>query len=131
MRYTLLLVGEEGVIAAAIQRQLADAYAVDRVSTGMAAIAQCRNDPPDCVLVDLALSDMDGVDFVLALRRVGSALPIVVMSGLARIWMLRPPRNGDYLVQGALQKPFAAPALRQVLDGVMASRRIDQSSAVE
>jgi two-component system KDP operon response regulator KdpE len=60
----------------------ASGHEVMPAGTAAAGLATCRDDPPDLVLLDLALPDLDGLDLITAIRRCGD-LPIVVVSARA------------------------------------------------
>lgn len=52
---------------------------VDAVGDGTAALASAASSPPELVIVDLGLPDMDGVEVVTRLRR-RTTVPIIVLS---------------------------------------------------
>jgi signal transduction histidine kinase len=58
-------------------------YDVWEAETGAEGLAVCRTQPPDCVLLDYRLPDLDGLGFLTALAGVegGSAIPVIVLSG--------------------------------------------------
>ena len=66
-----------------VRRLLRDqrrAYAIVEAATGAEALARFRDAPPDCVILDYHLPDMDGHEFLDALGRVaGRALPVPVL----------------------------------------------------
>lgn len=49
--------------------------------SAVAAIDRVRNDPPDLMLLDVKMPELDGFDVMRTLRGEGSLLPIVVCSG--------------------------------------------------
>jgi CheY-like chemotaxis protein len=55
------------------------------VSDGKAALEQARSDPPDLVLSDVMMPEMDGVALVAALRRdpITHTIPVVLLSARA------------------------------------------------
>jgi two-component system KDP operon response regulator KdpE len=55
-------------------------YEVFTAATGSGALATAASHPPDLVILDLGLPDIDGVDVIRGLRGWSSA-PIVVLSG--------------------------------------------------
>lgn len=57
----------------------ASGYDLDQVDTGEAGVAQVARNPVDCVILDLGLPDIDGVEVVRRVRE-WSAVPIVVLS---------------------------------------------------
>jgi len=54
-------------------------YDVAAVGTGAAALAEAAAHPPDAVILDLGLPDMDGTEVIAGLRGY-SAVPIIVLS---------------------------------------------------
>ena len=58
-------------------------YAVEEAGTGADALRIAASHPPDAVLLDLGLPDMDGVEVARRLRE-WSAVPIVVLSARGR-----------------------------------------------
>src|SRR5207302_219678 len=57
-------------------------YEVYTAATGAQALEQAAAHPPDLVILDLGLPDMDGVDVIGGLRG-WTAAPIIVLSGRA------------------------------------------------
>jgi CheY-like chemotaxis protein len=60
-----------------------DDIQVQAVGTGAEALAVLRDDPPDCVVLDLRLPDMSGFDLLEKIRddRSLSDIPVVVFTG--------------------------------------------------
>jgi two-component system KDP operon response regulator KdpE len=77
----VLLVDDEPQLIKALTLNLrARDYEVDTAPDGATALKIAAIRPPDLVVLDLGLPDMDGVDVITALRGWSSA-PIVVLSG--------------------------------------------------
>ena len=57
-------------------------YDVSMASTGREALATAASRPPDAVILDLGLPDIDGTEVIVELRR-WSRAPIIVLSGRA------------------------------------------------
>ena len=57
-------------------------YDVDTAATGAEALEQASRHPPDLVILDLGLPDLDGVEVIQGLRGWTTA-PIIVLSGRA------------------------------------------------
>ena len=76
----LLIVEDEPALRRALAIHLkARGYAVDAVGTGTAALRAAAAHPPELVLVDLGLPDLDGVEVLRRLRQ-RSAVPVIVLS---------------------------------------------------
>ncbi len=77
----VLVVDDEPQIVRALSINLrARRYEVHAAATGAAALGIAAKHPPDLVLLDLGLPDMDGADVIAGLRGWTSA-PIIVLSG--------------------------------------------------
>jgi two-component system, OmpR family, KDP operon response regulator KdpE len=79
----VLVVDDEPQILRALRINLrARQYEVSTAATGVEALEQAAAHPPDLVILDLGLPDMDGVDVIGGLRG-WTAVPIIVLSGRA------------------------------------------------
>ncbi len=77
----VLVVDDEPQIVRALSINLrARRYDVTAADSGAAALAAAARTPPDLVLLDLGLPDMDGVEVIAGLRGWTNA-PIIVLSG--------------------------------------------------
>ena len=77
----ILVVDDEPQIVRALAINLrARRYDVHTATTGAEALAAAASNPPDLVILDLGLPDLDGVDVIRGLRGWSSA-PILVLSG--------------------------------------------------
>ncbi|HYA79879.1 MAG TPA: response regulator, partial [Methylocystis sp.] len=91
-------------------------YTVEEAEGGEAGLRKCRDEPPDCVLLDYSLPDLDGLEFLAALRRENgdAAVPIVFLTGHGNEEVaVRALKEGayDYLVKSAV----TAESLRRTL----------------
>lgn len=76
----VLVVDDETSILRLLRRTLeAHGFAVQAVETGRAALDAAGHRPPDAILLDLMLPDMDGLDVCRSLRG-RLAAPIIVLS---------------------------------------------------
>ena len=78
----LLVEDEPGLLRALFINLRARHYDVSTASTGREALATAADRPPDAVILDLGLPDIDGTEVILELRR-WSRAPIIVLSGRA------------------------------------------------
>ncbi len=77
----VLVVDDEPQILRALRINLhARAYDVVVAASGEQALSQAAASPPDVVVLDLGLPDMDGVDVIRRLRS-WTAVPIIILSG--------------------------------------------------
>lgn len=121
----VLVVDDEPQILRALSINLrARRYEVFTASTGAAALSTAAAHPPDLVILDLGLPDIDGIDVIRGLRGWTTA-PIVVLSG--RTDSADKVDALDAGADGYLTKPFGidelmarmrAVARRATVDGV-------------
>jgi two-component system, OmpR family, KDP operon response regulator KdpE len=79
----VLVVDDEPQLLRALRINLrARHYDVDTAPDGAAALAAAARHPPDVVILDLGLPDLDGVEVIAGLRG-WSQVPIIVLSGRA------------------------------------------------
>jgi len=76
----ILVVDDEAAIRRFLRTGLAaQGYEIDEAESGAKAIERARTHPPDLVILDLGLGDMDGSEAMQQLRRI-SLVPVVVLS---------------------------------------------------
>ncbi|WP_437501789.1 response regulator [Sorangium sp. So ce1099] len=56
-------------------------------ATGKAALEECRKSPPDCIILDYRLPDMDGLELLEKLKRITEA-PVLFITGQPAPMML-------------------------------------------
>lgn len=91
-----------------------DGFAVSTALNGAQALAAIAKAPPDCMLVDFGLPDMDGLDLVRIIReRHGDDIVLVAVTG----WSEDKPRVAETfaLVDHHFTKPVSVEQLRRIL----------------
>src|SRR5215469_12749538 len=79
----VLIVEDEPALLRALRINLrARGYEVATAAAGRDALAEAARRPPDAVLLDLGLPDLDGNDVIRQLRA-WTAVPVIVLSGRA------------------------------------------------
>jgi DNA-binding response OmpR family regulator len=120
----VMLVEDEPAIRRSLTRVLTDAgHALTSYSTGGEAIRAIIASPPDVILLDLGLPDLDGAD-VLAMVRTVSTVPVIVVT--ARDADTETVRLLDRGADDYLVKPFTAAQLTARIRAVL--RRVGSSS---
>jgi DNA-binding response OmpR family regulator len=80
----ILLVEDDHSIARALERALhKQGYSVNTVDTGAAALHTIETEPPDLVILDLGLPDMDGLVVLKQVRSRDVDLPILLLTARA------------------------------------------------
>ncbi len=104
MRYKILIVEDDKGICKFLNALLkANGYDVIIAGCGKEALGMISSHCPDCVLLDLGLPDMDGIEIIKSVR-VWSGMPIVVVS--ARLVEEDKARALDLGADDYLTKPF-------------------------
>ncbi len=100
----ILLIEDDAEIAALLKNELGEAgYEVDWAASGMKGLVSLRENPPDLVILDLGLPDIDGGEIASRLKQHGG-LPIIVLTATDTV-----ERKVELLLGGAddyLTKPF-------------------------
>lgn len=82
----ILLVEDDQALASALHEALRQQdYAINVVATGEAAIYVINTDPPDLVILDLGLPDMDGIEVLKRVRQKQHDLPILLLTARAQV----------------------------------------------
>ncbi len=115
----LLLVEDDEIDREAIRRHLGAEYRVYEVATGQAAMQRCKEQRPDCILLDYRLPDGDGMDFLpIFLERY---IPVIVTTGVESPEVIvEAMRAGaqDYLVKSQITRTSLTHAIHQAIDKV-------------
>jgi len=100
----ILLIEDDPEIARLLQEELAEAgYLVEWAPSGMAGLIKLRQEPPQLVILDLGLPDMDGAEIARRIKQHGD-VPIIVLTATDAV-----ERKVQLLLGGAddyLTKPF-------------------------
>jgi two-component system chemotaxis response regulator CheY len=118
---TCLVVDDSRVIRKVARRVLEDiGFEIAEAADGMEALAWCRAAMPDAILLDWNMPVMNGLDFLLQLRREpGGQAPVVVFctveNSLDRIRLALDSGATEYIMKpfdgGILEAKFAAAGL--------------------
>jgi two-component system, OmpR family, response regulator MprA len=102
----ILVVEDERAIANVLRRGLAlEGYSVEVADGGRAALDAVRDRPPELVVLDLMLPDIDGLEVARRLREAGERIPVLMLT--ARDGVADRVRGLDAGADDYLVKPFA------------------------
>ena len=79
-------------------------YAVQTWATGVAFLREIRHVPEGCVLLDVRMPEMDGLEVQEALRERGVTMPVIVLTGHADVSIAVRAMKGGAV--DFLEKPF-------------------------
>ncbi len=106
----ILLVEDDQSLADGLCKALrGEGFVINHVAEGRAALHAVSVQPPDIVVLDLGLPDMDGLDVLRSIRGSGSTIPILILTARSSIDARVSGLDGgadDYL-----PKPFEIPEL--------------------
>jgi DNA-binding response OmpR family regulator len=115
--HRILLVEDDALVRGYFGTVLREAgYSVDEAVDGIDAVERFRANRPDCILLDICLPRMNGLDALIAIDPRRSGVPVVAMSGIPFTTESEP-----YLLAKALgaarflPKPFPGSELLTVL----------------
>lgn len=123
----VLLVEDDAVLRAALVRDLGASGAVVRsVPTALEALRDVVDHPPDVVVLDLSLPDLDGGEMLKMLRGISAVPTVVATARDDESEIIRLLRGGadDYVV-----KPFSSEHLNARIEAVL--RRAGTAKPVE
>ncbi len=121
-RQVVVLVEDDDGLRAALERVLrAWGFETRSYESAEAALSDPALDWPDCLVVDLGLPAMSGLDLIDRLRERGVTVPAVLISAQdeARVRQEAQRRGVVHI----LAKPFLGSALVREVDAVLGERR--------
>jgi CheY-like chemotaxis protein len=79
---SILVVDDDAGVAGLIFELLAgEDYSVQRAINGREALKMVQDRLPDLIITDLVMPEVDGLEFIAALRRIDMRMPIIAISG--------------------------------------------------
>ena len=118
--HRLLLVEDEAAVSEGLSMLLdAEGFSVQCVGLGAAVADAVAASMPDCVILDLTLPDMDGMDVFRIVRKLWPGLPVVFSTGHGGESELAEALESGHA--GLLQKPYEIDALIAAVHQVAAA----------
>lgn len=125
---SILIVEDDARIRDALQRALTRrGHDVRIVETGLAGLQAAVDDPPEVVVLDLGLPDVEGRQLLVMLRAV-SQVPVIVAT--ARDDELEMVRTLDAGADDYIVKPYSADQLEARMRAVLRRSRIEAEEPV-
>ena len=86
IRASVLVVDDESSIRDSLRMILEyEGYRVEEAAGGKQALARMGDRPPDAVLLDIKMPEMDGIETLRAMRERGYDMPVLMVSGHADV----------------------------------------------
>ena len=120
----ILIVDDDEKIRMLMTRYLGRVgYTVIEAETGKRGIEQYESLQPDLIVTDILMPEMDGMEFLTALREKNPDIPIIVISGGMRdipVNFLKLAKEMG--AQYSLKKPFSMDVLHTAISELLSNR---------
>ncbi|HYU59562.1 MAG TPA: response regulator transcription factor [Solirubrobacterales bacterium] len=114
----ILVVDDEAAVRDSLERALRlDGYDVDLAADGREGLERCRAAPPDAIVLDLLMPEMDGLEACRRLRASGDRTPVLMLT--ARDGVSDRVAGLDAGADDYLVKPFALEELQARLRALL------------
>jgi len=127
MTARIMIVDDEEAIRDSLQGLFEDEdYLVVTAASGEEAIARLRKQPVDCVLLDIWMPGIDGLETLARIHQMDAHLPVIMMSGHATIdTAVRATRQGAF---DFLEKPLSCDRLLILARNAVQKRNVEQEN---
>lgn len=114
----ILVVDDSLFITRIFQRHLTlEGFEVTIAESGVEALKKLKNELFDVIFLDIAMSDMDGVETLKAIKKINQQTPIVMMTGRAVEKKIEEARRLGAC--GHIHKPFGLAQLKTLVRKVL------------
>jgi CheY-like chemotaxis protein len=113
----ILLIDDDPIIQKAFSRYLTSfGYHVDLADNGKMGLEMIEAAPPDLVITDIMMPEMDGLEILMAIQKLGLPIPVIAISGGMRALPMNFLRHAkDLGARYVFEKPVP---LQNLLDAV-------------
>jgi two-component system chemotaxis response regulator CheY len=122
MVMTILIVDDAAFMRLRLKKLLSEqGYAVEEAEDGKRAVEQYQRVHPDCVLMDITMPEMSGIDALKEIRRLDPKAQVIMVSALGQQAMVI-----QAISQGArdfIVKPYEPERVIGALNKVLAAHR--------
>ena len=102
----ILLVEDDRSLATGLQQALREeGFSVNHVTRGQPAIDVVKSEPPDIIILDLGLPDMEGLEVLRSVRNVAASTAVLILT--ARAGLDDKIKGLDLGADDYMAKPFA------------------------
>ncbi|NWF36252.1 sigma-54 dependent transcriptional regulator [Mariprofundus sp. KV] len=128
MTARIMIVDDEEPIRDSLQGLFEDeGYLVVSAASGEEAMARLRKQSVDCVLLDIWMPGIDGLETLSRIHQVDANLPVIMMSGHATIdTAVRATRQGAF---DFVEKPLSFDRLMILCRNAVQKRRLEQENS--
>lgn len=112
-RKRLYIVDDDTSLLETLSAALSSQYEIMAFGSGIDAITSAHTRPPDILVTDLNMPQMNGFELIYAIRQLCPACRVVLMSG--SIFMSEQESSHEHTGTRLLAKPFTASTLLQII----------------
>ncbi len=130
-RASILIVDDEEAIRESLRMILEfEGYRIEEAGDGLEALRIARERPPDAILLDIRMPEMDGLDALRTLRERGYEMPVLMISGHADIASaVEATRQGAYdFFEKPLERDRVLLSLRNAVEANRLSKENRQAA---
>lgn len=127
MSAQIMVVDDEQAIRESLRGLFEDeGYLVSTAASGEEAVARFRKQPADCILLDIWMPGIDGLETMSRILQMDESVPVIIMSGHATIdTAVRATRQGAF---DFVEKPLSSDKLLILLRNAMEKRKLKQEN---
>ncbi len=128
MSQRIMIVDDEAAICESLQGLFEDEmYRVTTAPSGEEAVARFRKQSADCILLDIWMPGIDGLETMARLHQMDADVPIIIMSGHATIdTAVRATRQGAF---DFVEKPLSSEKLIILVRNALEKRKLKQENS--
>jgi Response regulator containing CheY-like receiver, AAA-type ATPase, and DNA-binding domains len=128
MSARIMIVDDEKAIRDSLRGLFEDEdYRVSCAASGEEAVARFRKEPVDCVLLDIWMPGIDGLETLARLKTMDDDLPVIMMSGHATIdTAVRATRQGAF---DFVEKPLSSDKLLILIRNALEKRQLARENS--
>lgn len=78
----ILIVDDESLTCTLLQEYFADRYHVETAFNGLEALRKMKEFQPDCMLLDIRMPDMDGIEVLRAVNPLSSGVKVIMITAI-------------------------------------------------
>ena len=134
VRGVVLVVDDESSIRDSLRMILEfEGYRVEEAASGREALVRLGKAPPDAVLLDIKMPEMDGLDALTAFRERGYDMPVVIITGHGDVsTAVEATRRGAYdFIEKPLERDRVLVSLRNAVESYRLRREAIAPAADE
>ena len=86
MKKKILIVDDDVILRDIVSNALGErGFVALSADSGPAALAIFKNGPPDAVILDMKMPEMDGIETLKGLKKLNPQIPVIMLSGFAEV----------------------------------------------